>query len=151
MTFQIPCSIKVTCPEGESTCAGRRDGTFSFEPWQRECNVLYMYFTVRFLWKRAAAFAAFNSDWSCFDFSKQTFPRYCWIFLMLIIVLHVCLYGFSSKLARKHYKHALKSRAWNSWRSVIESKWKQRVEKACQVNSRVFNEPEVAALTKNFE
>lgn len=41
--------------------------------------------------------------------------------------------GFASKLAGRHYKHALKSRAWSAWRSVIESKWKQRVEKACQV------------------
>ena len=59
---------------------------------------------------------------------------------MLTVVLHVCLQGFASKLARKHYKHALKLRAWNAWRSVIESKWKQRVEKACQVNFLVFNE-----------
>ena len=59
---------------------------------------------------------------------------------MLIIVLYVCLQGFASKLARKHHKHALKLRTWNAWRSIIESKWKQRVEKACQVDSLVFNE-----------
>ena len=57
---------------------------------------------------------------------------------MLVIVLHVSSQGFASKLARKHYKHALKLRAWNAWRSVIESKWKQRVEKACQVNFYVL-------------
>jgi len=51
-----------------------------------------------------------------------------------ISVLFVSFQGFASKLAKRHYKHTLKSRVWSAWRSVIESKWKQRVEKACQVN-----------------
>ena len=51
------------------------------------------------------------------------------------ILLWLPLQGFASKLARRHYNHTLQSRAWSAWRSVIESKWKQRVEKACQVSS----------------
>ncbi|XP_020619482.1 centrosomal protein POC5-like isoform X2 [Orbicella faveolata] len=55
--------------------------------------------------------------------------------------------GFASKLARKHYKHALKFRAWNAWRSVIESKWKQRVEKACQAKAQDV----CVKLTEDYE
>jgi len=55
--------------------------------------------------------------------------------------------GFASKLARKHYKHALKLRAWNAWRSVIESKWKQRVEKACQAKAQDV----CVKLTEDYE
>ena len=55
----------------------------------------------------------------------------------LPLLLGLPLQGFASKLARRHYNHTLQSRAWTAWRSVIESKWKQRVEKACQVGSCV--------------
>jgi len=55
--------------------------------------------------------------------------------------------GFASKLARKHYKHALKLRAWSAWRSVIESKWKQRVEKACQAKAQDV----CVKLTEDYE
>ena len=51
------------------------------------------------------------------------------------VLLWLPLQGFASKLARRHYNHTLQSLAWTAWRSVIESKWKQRVEKACQVSS----------------
>lgn len=55
--------------------------------------------------------------------------------------------SFASKLARRHYKHALKSRAWSAWRSVIESKWKQRVEKACQAKAQDV----CVKLTEDYE
>lgn len=71
----------------------------------------------------------------------------CFFFNTLTVFLDVCLQGFASKLARKHYKHALKLSAWNAWRSVIESKWKQRVEKACQV----INEQEEAKIAMNLK
>ncbi|XP_067653778.1 centrosomal protein POC5-like isoform X1 [Haliotis asinina] len=40
--------------------------------------------------------------------------------------------AFASNLARKHYERSLSSRVWVAWHSVIENKWRQRVEKACQ-------------------
>lgn len=40
---------------------------------------------------------------------------------------------FSSKMADKFYKRAIMNKVWIGWRNVVESKWKQRVEKACQV------------------
>ncbi|KAL9985881.1 hypothetical protein ACROYT_G008332 [Oculina patagonica] len=55
--------------------------------------------------------------------------------------------GFSSKLARRHYKNTVKSRAWSAWRSVIESKWKQRVEKACQAKAQDV----CVKLTEDYE
>ena len=38
-----------------------------------------------------------------------------------------------SKIALKHYKHRLLSKVWLAWHGIIETKWRQRVEKACQV------------------
>lgn len=40
--------------------------------------------------------------------------------------------GFGSNLARKHRNHVLKCKLWSAWRSLVETKWKQKVEKACQ-------------------
>ncbi|XP_073240879.1 centrosomal protein POC5-like isoform X1 [Porites lutea] len=55
--------------------------------------------------------------------------------------------GFASKLARRHYNHTLQSLAWTAWRSVIESKWKQRVEKACQAKAQDV----CVKLTEDYE
>lgn len=55
--------------------------------------------------------------------------------------------GFASKLARRHYNHMLQYRAWSAWRSVIESRWKQRVEKACQAKAQDV----CVKLTEDYE
>ncbi|XP_074612955.1 centrosomal protein POC5-like isoform X2 [Acropora palmata] len=55
--------------------------------------------------------------------------------------------SFASKLARRHYNHVLQSRAWSAWRSVIESRWKQRVEKACQAKAQDV----CVKLTEDYE
>ncbi|CAH1789356.1 unnamed protein product [Owenia fusiformis] len=39
---------------------------------------------------------------------------------------------FASNLAVKHYQRGLKQKVWDSWHAVVEAKWRQRVEKACQ-------------------
>ena len=36
-------------------------------------------------------------------------------------------------LAKKHHNHVLKRKLMSAWRSLVETKWKQKVEKACQV------------------
>uniref|UniRef100_A0ABM0GQ62 Centrosomal protein POC5 n=1 Tax=Saccoglossus kowalevskii TaxID=10224 RepID=A0ABM0GQ62_SACKO len=40
--------------------------------------------------------------------------------------------AFASCLARKHHHHQIMSKVWSAWHSIIEAKWRQRVEKACQ-------------------
>ncbi|XP_077993246.1 centrosomal protein POC5-like [Glandiceps talaboti] len=40
--------------------------------------------------------------------------------------------AFASCLARKHHQHKIMSKVWTGWHSIIEAKWRQRVEKACQ-------------------
>lgn len=40
---------------------------------------------------------------------------------------------FTSTLARRHYHHRVMSRVWAAWFGVVQGRWKQRVEKACQV------------------
>ena len=42
---------------------------------------------------------------------------------------------FSSVFARKHYHKKVKGRVWGAWFGLIQSRWKQRVEKACQVSA----------------
>lgn len=41
--------------------------------------------------------------------------------------------AFASKLATKHYRRTVAGRAWVAWHGVVEAKWRQRVEKSCQV------------------
>lgn len=43
---------------------------------------------------------------------------------------------FASKLAARHYDRKLSQKVWDSWHSVIEDKWRQRVEKACQAKAQ---------------
>ncbi|XP_064645431.1 centrosomal protein POC5-like isoform X2 [Lineus longissimus] len=40
--------------------------------------------------------------------------------------------AFASNLARKHYSHVIERKAWDAWHSLIQDKWRNRVEKACQ-------------------
>ena len=40
---------------------------------------------------------------------------------------------FFIRVAEKHYNKALCSKVWLAWRSFIGNKWKERVERACQV------------------
>uniref|UniRef100_T2M9G4 Centrosomal protein POC5 n=1 Tax=Hydra vulgaris TaxID=6087 RepID=T2M9G4_HYDVU len=44
--------------------------------------------------------------------------------------------AFCSKIADKYYKKVLLSTVWSAWRGIISQKWKQRVEKACQIKSQ---------------
>ena len=40
--------------------------------------------------------------------------------------------AFSSNLAKRHHQRQLCRKVWDAWHSVIENKWRQRMEKACQ-------------------
>ncbi|XP_066270366.1 centrosomal protein POC5-like [Branchiostoma lanceolatum] len=44
--------------------------------------------------------------------------------------------AFASNLARKHYEQKISSRVWAAWHGVIEAKWRQRVERACQAKAQ---------------
>lgn len=59
-------------------------------------------------------------------------------------MLYLCTYNqvhhidvkrehFVTKMAAKHYTRRLLQRVWCAWHGIIESRWKQHVEKACQV------------------
>eukprot|EP00794_Sanderia_malayensis_P006234 gene6234-6951_t len=54
---------------------------------------------------------------------------------------------FASKLARRHYQRTLASKTWVGWRSIVESRWKQRVERACQARSQEV----CVKLTEDYE
>ena len=43
--------------------------------------------------------------------------------------------SFTTTLARRHYHKKVKGRVWEAWFGLVQSRWKQRVEKACQVMS----------------
>lgn len=43
---------------------------------------------------------------------------------------------FASKLAARHYERNLSQKVWDAWHSVIEDKWRNRVEKACQAKAQ---------------
>ncbi|KAK3754445.1 hypothetical protein QZH41_009227, partial [Actinostola sp. cb2023] len=55
--------------------------------------------------------------------------------------------AFTSKLSHKHYNHTLQAKAWRSWRHLIESQWRQRVERACQTKSQEV----CIKLTEDYE
>ncbi|XP_052787736.1 centrosomal protein POC5-like [Mya arenaria] len=44
--------------------------------------------------------------------------------------------NFCSMLARKHHERCLSRRVWDAWHSVIETKWRVRIEKACQAKAQ---------------
>merc|ERR550534_2664049 len=54
---------------------------------------------------------------------------------------------FASKMADKFYMNKLRLKVLDSWRSVVESKWKTRVEKACQIKSQEV----CVQLTEDYE
>lgn len=41
---------------------------------------------------------------------------------------------FVTKMAARHYTRRLLLKVWCAWHGVIESRWKQHAEKACQVS-----------------
>nr|KAG5701813.1 hypothetical protein BaRGS_019024 [Batillaria attramentaria] len=44
--------------------------------------------------------------------------------------------SFASNLARKHYERTLSRRVLSAWFSTIQTKWRQHVEKACQMKAQ---------------
>ncbi|KAI8493683.1 Centrosomal protein poc5 [Branchiostoma belcheri] len=52
--------------------------------------------------------------------------------------ISTCLFvfAFASNLARKHYELKISSRVWAAWHGIIEAKWRQRVERACQAKAQ---------------
>ncbi|CAK8672976.1 unnamed protein product [Clavelina lepadiformis] len=40
--------------------------------------------------------------------------------------------AFTSNIARRHRERVVAIRAWQSWRAVVEGKWRDKVERACQ-------------------
>ncbi|XP_013387505.1 centrosomal protein POC5-like [Lingula anatina] len=54
---------------------------------------------------------------------------------------------FATNLARKHYHRTLSQKVWASWHAIIEAKWRQRVEKACQAKAQEV----CIALTNDYE
>ena len=57
------------------------------------------------------------------------------------------LQEFASKLAYRHYERSLQLKCWEAWHSVVESRWKQRVEKACQGKAQEI----CMSLTNDYE
>nr|XP_032824995.1 centrosomal protein POC5 isoform X2 [Petromyzon marinus] len=43
---------------------------------------------------------------------------------------------FCSRLARQHYRRALTKKVWAAWHSLVEIRWQQRVERACQARAQ---------------
>lgn len=54
---------------------------------------------------------------------------------------------FASKMADKFYQKTICTKVWAGWRSVVENKWKVRVEKACQIRSQEV----CLKLTEDYE
>lgn len=54
---------------------------------------------------------------------------------------------FASKLAAKHHERKLTRTVWDAWHSVIESKWRNHVERACQSKAQEV----CMSLTNNYE
>ena len=60
---------------------------------------------------------------------------------------YVLLQDFCGRIADDYYVRKLLSRAFRSWQSVQESKWKERVERACQNRAQEVCEQ----LTREYE
>ncbi|OWF49978.1 centrosomal protein POC5-like [Mizuhopecten yessoensis] len=54
---------------------------------------------------------------------------------------------FAGQLAAKHYERKMTRTVWDAWHSVIESKWRNRVERACQGKAQEV----CMSLTNNYE
>ncbi|KAH3802583.1 hypothetical protein DPMN_156261 [Dreissena polymorpha] len=55
--------------------------------------------------------------------------------------------NFCTKLAKKHHERCLSRRVWDAWHSVIETKWRVRIEKACQAKAQEV----CVQLTEDYE
>lgn len=55
--------------------------------------------------------------------------------------------GYATRLAQKQCRLSLLRKAWRSWHLIIEEKWRQRVEKACQAKAQEV----CVALTNDYE
>lgn len=62
---------------------------------------------------------------------------------------------FAEKLASRYHERRLQQKVWEAWHSVIENKWRSRVEKACQAKAQEVclqltndYEAKVAAVSK---
>lgn len=43
---------------------------------------------------------------------------------------------FAEKLANRYHERRLQQRVWEAWHSLIENKWRTRVERACQAKAQ---------------
>ena len=50
-------------------------------------------------------------------------------------------------LAKKHHERCLSRKVWDAWHSVIETKWRVRIEKACQAKAQEV----CMQLTEDYE
>lgn len=64
---------------------------------------------------------------------------------------------FAEKLASRYHERRLQQKVWEAWHSVIENKWRSRVEKACQAKAQEVclqltndYEAKVAALSEEL-
>ena len=71
-----------------------------------------------------------NMTWSLCSIFMQVFNLTH--LMILISYLYSIHQSFTSRLAAKHYERRQMTRVWAGWHSIIEAKWRQRVEKACQ-------------------
>ncbi|KPP69240.1 hypothetical protein Z043_112016, partial [Scleropages formosus] len=44
-------------------------------------------------------------------------------------------FAHGSRIAEQHYRLYLKRKAWRAWHSIIETKWRERVERACRARA----------------
>ncbi len=56
----------------------------------------------------------------------------CYVqWIILCLLQEICL-----KMADVYYHRKLLAKSWASWHSLIENKWRERVEKACQIRAQ---------------
>lgn len=55
--------------------------------------------------------------------------------------------AFASNLAYQHYERTLQKKVWDGWHSLVVTRWRQRVEKACQAKAQEV----CIALTNDYE
>lgn len=55
--------------------------------------------------------------------------------------------GFASNFANRHYHRTLQRKVWDAWHSLIENRWRQRVERACQAKAQEV----CISLTNDYE
>ncbi len=55
--------------------------------------------------------------------------------------------AFASNLACKHYNRSIQQKCWDAWHSIVEARWRSRVERACQAKAQEV----CMALTNDYE